>query len=689
MGVERLPDGYLLHSAHMAYAFTMHPDAGLDEPVLRHLHWGAPITAGDVAVLGDREPHRRRPSGAWSRPRAHDEEYVAQGGLRRDEPGLVVEFGDRVRDLRLGLRGHTVDGDTVTVVLADVHYPFEVELTYRVLADVDAIVRTTRLRNTGAEPVTVVRVASACWAPPARNGYVMTTLSGAVLTETQVTTRPLVVGRTGVETRAGTTGHEHQPWVALGHGNEVWSAALAWSGPHRTVVQTMDDGGTHLVQGVNDLGQHQRLEPGAELSLPESVGVYAPDGQQGASLRWQRYERRHVMRPGIRPVLYNSWEATHYDIRTSHQVELAKTAKDLGVELFVVDDGWFRDPGGDGTTKLGDWDPTPGLVAISDAVHALDLRFGVWVEPENVNADSDLHRAHPDWCYRWPTREPTIVPRLRHELVLDYSRADVRDHIVDTLDRLVTEARVDFLKWDMNRPLTELSTPDRMTALAHTEGLYDVLDRLIARHPNLLVESCAAGGGRIDHGIFRRAHWAWASDNTDALDRLYIQEGLSHLHAAATMMCWVTDAPGNLTPRHTPLRFRFHLAMCGLLGLGGDLLSMSDGELAAARALIAEYKEIRPTVQLGDQYRLGSASDDVFGVQYLHGDDIVVFTFARQVRHLLQRAELRLTGLDPEASYVDVESGARYGGSLLCHRGLYLELAGDYVSSLTRLRRTD
>jgi alpha-galactosidase len=609
--------------------------------------------------------------------------------LRRDEAALVVEFADGVRDLRPRLTRHEVDGDTLRIVLTDDHYPLDIELTYRVLADVDAIVRTTRLHNTGADPITVHRAASACWAPPPADGYTLTTLSGAVLAETQVTTRPLVTGRTVIETRAGTTGHEHQPWVALDRGGEVWSAALEWSGPHRTVVQTMADGGTHIVQGVNDLGQHHRLDPGAELTLPASVGIYAPDGHQGASLRWQRYERRHVLRDaGVdRPVLYNSWEATHYDVRVDHQIELATTARDLGVELFVVDDGWFREPGSDGTTSLGDWHPTPGLRAISDAVHAMGMRFGVWAEPENANADSDLYRAHPDWFYRWPTREPTLVPRLRHELVLDYTRADVRDHIVDTLDRLVTEAAVDFLKWDMNRPLTELSTPDRMTGREHTIGLYDVLDRLRERHPDLLIESCAAGGGRIDHGIFRRTHWAWASDNTDALDRLFIQEGYSHLHAPATMMCWVTDAPGNLSPRATPLRFRYHLAMCGLLGLGGDLLSMSDGDIATSREMIALYKEIRPTIQRGDQYRLGSAADEVFGVQYVHGDDVVVFTFARQVRHLLQRTELPLTALDQQASYVDVTSGQRLSGSLLLHCGLYLELAGDYVSSLTRLRR--
>jgi alpha-galactosidase len=684
MGVERVADGYLLRGGAMAYAFVVGREPALDEPVLRHLHWGAPITSADVTVLAEREPHRRRPSGAWSRPRAHDEEYVAHGGLRRDEAALVVEFADGVRDLRLAVREHHASGDTVTVVLADDHYPFEVELTYRVLADVDAIVRTTRLRNTGAEPVTVHRAASACWAPPPGDGYTLTTLSGAVLTETQVTTRPLATGRVVVETRAGTTGHEHQPWVALTADGAVWSAALEWSGPHRTVVQTMEDGGTHIVQGVNDLGQHHRLDPGATLTLPDSVGVYAHDGR--SAQRWQRYAQQHVLRPGPRPVLYNSWEATHYDVRTEHQVQLASAARDLGVELFVVDDGWFREPHSDGTASLGDWAPTPGLREIADAVHGMGLRFGVWVEPENVNEDSDIYRAHPEWCYRWPTREPTLVPRLRRELVLDLTRAEVRDHLVATLDRLVTEVGVDFLKWDMNRPLTELSTPDQMTALAHTRGVYDVLDRLIARHPDLLIESCAAGGGRIDHGIFRRAHWAWASDNTDAVDRLFIQEGMSELHPAATMMCWVTDAPGNLTPRATPLRFRFHVAMCGLLGLGGDLLSMPETSLAEARSLIATYKEIRPVVQEGVSYRLGTAADEVFGVQYTHGDDIVVFAFARQVRHLLQRVELRLTDLDPSASYED-DAGRRHSGALLMSRGLYLTLAGDYVSELFRLRR--
>jgi len=700
VSIESFGAGYLLRGAHVGYAFALHPEAALDEPVLRHLHWGAPITVADAAALADRDPDRARPSGAWSRPRAHEEELVTLGGLRRDEPVLDVEFADRVRGLALRLVSHGIHGSVDTelrVVLADTHYPLEIELGYRVLADVDAIVRTTTVRNTGAEPVYLHRAMSAGWAPPPGAGYTLTTLSGAVLAETQLTGRPLEVGRVVIETRAGSTGHEHQPWFALDRdGTEVWSAALEWSGSHRTVVQTAQDGGTHVVHGANELGHRQRLDPGESVDLPRSVGIYAPDGHQGSSLRWQRYERRYVLAQAARerPVLYNSWEATHYDVRLDHQLRLARRAAGLGVELFVVDDGWFRGDPSTGIDHLGDWDPAPvrfpaGLRVLADAVHDLGMRFGVWAEPEMANVDSDVHRAHPEWFYRWPTREPTLVPRLRHQLVLDYTRADVREHVVAALDRLISAADVDFLKWDMNRPITELysAEPDHPVALAHTRGLYEVLDRLRDRHPDLLLETCSAGGGRLDHGMFRRAHWAWASDNTDAVDRLSIQEGFGHLHAAAAMMCWVTDAPGTLSPRSVPLRFRFHVAMCGALGLGGDLLAMSEEDAAEARELIALYREVRPTVHQGDRYHLGTATEPLFGVQYVHGDDVLVFAFAPQVRHLLQRRELRLAGLDPAADYEDVDTGARYSGSLLLHRGLYLELAGDYVSSLTRLCR--
>lgn len=566
-------------------------------------------------------------------------------------------------------------------------------LHYKPAPGTDVVLRWVELTNTGTAPLEFDRLGSAGFCVPTVGGARLTFLSGQWAQEFTRRELMLPAGRFAIGSRYGVPGHNYAPWLAVQDpsGGQAWGVALAWPGSWEIDASVDPSGLTRVRAGR--LADSLVLDPGGTLASPAAALAYSAEGLDGLSRVWHTYERG-LARSGPRPVLYNSWEATTFAVDAASQLSLAQIAADVGAELFVVDDGWFRGDPSTGIDHLGDWDPAPvrfpsGLGVLADAVHSLGMRFGVWVEPEMANVDSDVYRAHPEWFYRWPTREPTLVPRLRHQLVLDYTRADVRDHVVAALDRLISSASVDFLKWDMNRPITELysTEPDRPVALAHTLGLYEVLDRLRDRHPDLLLETCSAGGGRLDHGMFRRAHWAWASDNTDVVDRLSIQEGFGHLHAAAAMMCWVTDAPGSLSPRSVPLRFRFHVAMCGALGLGGDLLAMSDSAAGEARELIALYRELRPTVHRGDRYHLGSAADPLFGVQYVHGDDVVVFAFALQVRHLMQRRELRLAGLDPAAVYVDVETGARYSGSLLLHRGLYLELAGDYFSLVTRLRR--
>ncbi|SDU59133.1 alpha-galactosidase [Jiangella alkaliphila] len=685
-------NAFLLSGAGFAYVLAVEPGGGV-----RHVHWGGPVAPSDVATLLA-EDAGDFGSNTWSSPRAHAEEFVQHGGRRFDESALGVEFADGVRALDLAYADHTIGPgrDTLAVRLEDRHYPFATELHYRVRGG--ALERWCEVINDGDEPLVLDRAYSAGWALPWQPSWAATWLAGMYAAETQVVRRPLGPGRLVLESRRGIPGHAAQPWLALDRAagddaGEVWSVALAWSGSWRLAAELAYDGRLHVTAGVNDFDLRHPLAPGASWTTPVSVGVFAGAGHDDLTDRWHAYERRHVVpRSGtVRPVLYNSWEATFFDVRPDSQLELARRAAGLGAELFVVDDGWFAGRN-DESAGIGDWTPDPeafpdGLTPLADEVHGLGMRFGLWVEPEAVSPDSALFRAHPDWIYQWPTR-PRTLARQTHLLAL--SRPDVRTHLVEALDALLSSAPIDALKWDLNRPLTEASDgldESGSVWIGHVEGFYDVLDRVRALHPDVWIESCASGGGRADLGVLSRTEWVWPSDNTDALERLSIQHGYAYVHSPHTMMAWVTDSPTYLTKRDIPLRFRFHSAMTGLLGIGGDLVSWSSSDLAEAAQYVAQYKRVRATVQYGVMRRLSGAPDDVTAVSYLSpsGHQLMVFAFAPSVRHLRRTVLLRLRGLDPAAVYVDTASGTRYSGALLMHHGLRVPLVGDYASELVVL----
>ncbi len=684
MTVERVGDSFLLNGDGFSYAFTTG---------LRHLYWGGPLDRADLPALAADNQHRAG-SNTWSLPRAHHEEFVAHGGRRFDEGALLVEFADGVTALDLAFVSAAIDGDALVVLLSDRFRPLSVALRYEVRGP--ALVRSVAVGNRGESVVTLVRAASATWAPPWQARYGVTTLSGGYAAETNVRRQDLVVGKVVLESRRGVPGHAHQPWLAVdggsvseGHG-EIWSVAVAHGGSWKLVAELSGDGHTHVTGGVNDFDLRLAVAPGSSIELPATVGVYAPAGYADLTARWYRYERGHVLpRPSqVRPVLYNSWESTFFDVRHDDQVALARVARDLGVELFVVDDGWFGDRPDD-RGGLGDWRSDPaklpgGLAALADEVHALGMRFGVWVEPEAVTPDSDLYRDHPDWIARWPDRDPAAV---RHSYGLDFGLPAVQDWAFATLDRIVRDGRADFLKWDLNRSLTDMTGA---AAFAHEAGFRAVVDRLRAAHPDLWLETCASGGGRADLATLSRFELSWPSDNTDAFERLSIQEGYSLVHSPLTMSCWVTDSPGYLSHRAVPLAFRFHVAMTGILGIGGTIGRWPAAERAEAAGYVARYKEIRDTVQLGARYRLGAArSDDRVAVCCVAADgtQVALFVFARTVRQDCGDPPVRLRGLDPAARYRDVDSGAGYGGAFLMNHGLRPLLRGDYASVLVVMER--
>lgn len=703
MLVTRLDDcnAVVLRTTESSYAFCW---AQPNLP-LRHLHWGGPITDADVRALTSTEPQVRVSTSAAARPRASVEEYPVWGGLRREEVALKLEMPDGVRSVELAIRDVQVTDVGVVVSLADTHYPVQVELSYRVDEASDAIVRSARITNGGEAPLFVDQAFSASWPVPARPSPTLLTLSGMYGAESRITRNPLPPGHFVLESRSGIPGHDALPFVAVDaaateESGEVWSVAVAWSGSWKIATQLADDGGLHIVGGVNDFDLRHRLAPGATLALPDTVGIHTTAGLAGMTQRWHRYQRSVLPLPDRpRPVHYNSWEAAYYDVEYGQQIDLATVAADLGVELFVIDDGWFAGRKTD-VAGLGDWTPDatkfPGdaMQRLSDEVHAMGMQFGLWVEPEMVNADSDLFRTHPDWIYQWPTREPTIA---RHQLMLDFSRIGVQDWAIASLDALVGANRLDYLKWDMNRPLAEpnsISVADGGSVwIEHVRGLYRVWDELRSRFPDLWIESCASGGGREDLGAIARTHWVWPSDNTDPLERLEIQRGYSMINLPITMSSWVTDRPA-LGRRDTPLRFRFHVAMSGLLAIGGDIRSWSDADRSSAREYVALYKQIRPLVQFGELFRLDSPDPgrtDALAYVSENGSRAAVFVFARSMMHTQVKQLIRIRGLVPEATYrlTNTVTGevAEFSGAFLTGHGILVPLTGHYDSTIVLLDR--
>ncbi len=466
------------------------------------------------------------------------------------------------------------------------------------------------------------------------------------------------------------------------------------------MVETTPYGEVHYVGGVNDFDFRYHLAEREQLELPAFVGVYSNKGFGGISRSWHAYEREHVLPAApeaVRPVLYNSWEATAFAVNEHNQIELAKKAAEVGSEVFVVDDGWFGARAND-HTGLGDWTVNPekfprGLNPLIAHVNALGMRFGLWVEPEMVNVESDLYREHPDWVYHFRQRSRT---ESRNQLMLNLARDDVRDWMVATLEGLLSQHAIEFIKWDLNRSLSEPGWPDEVGRnpqrvwLDHTRNLYWVFDELRRRHPRVAFESCAGGGGRVDLGILARVEQVWTSDNTDALDRLRIQEGFSYAYAPRVMMCWVTDCPNLLTKRTVPLRYRFHVAMAGALGIGGNLSHWTAQEQEEARSFIAHYKRVRSTIQNGLLYRLRSPrSGKVAASQYVaqDGSEVVVFVWGHSQQFGEGRVALRLHGLQEEAHYVDDQNGVTYSGAFLAQQGLSVKLVGDYGSHMIHLFR--
>ena len=622
-----------------------------------------------------------------------------EGGPRFVRPALSVRTDER-RGTEWSFETYEADGDELRLRFSD--SGLGITLHYRMRAGTDVVERWVTLANEGPA-LEVLRADSAAWTLPHRDGWRLSQLHGRWAAESRLVRSELTYGEKVIGSRRGHTSHQHLPWVALdADGRPPRSGARSTGAPSAGRApggSPWPNSRTRACRSPAASGTTTRgccgWSRGRASSHPSSRGCGATADSAARAVPGTPTSARYVIPDADqhRPVLYNSWEATEFDISEEQQGALARRAAAMGVELFVVDDGWFGARTSD-RAGLGDWTPNPdrfpaGLKPLADEVHALGMQFGIWVEPEMVNPDSELYRAHPDWVQFQPGRKRT---ELRNQLVLNLAREDVQEYLWEQLDTLLSSAPIDYVKWDFNRCFTDAGWPGEAYPqrlwVDHVHALYRLLDRLRAAHPGVAFESCSGGGGRIDLGIMARTDQVWTSDNTDPLDRLAIQHGFSQVHPARAMAAWVTDSPNDqLNGRVSSLRFRFVSAMAGVLGVGGDLTRWSDEELAEARTWVELYKEIRPVVQGGDLYRLRAPEGGLSAVQYSRDGEVVVLAWLQAQHYGEPVAPVRLRGLDPAAAYECLETGEVHRGAVLLHHGLRTGLRGDLDAAVFRLRR--
>lgn len=651
-------------------------------------------------------PHRTH---FITRADAAPAEYVPYGLRPFTGADLVVQRPGRERGSWWTFDSATQDGDrALRLDFTDEELGLRAALHYETVPGTDVILRWTELSCTGDEELRLERIDSVAVNIPVTDGARLTYLTGQWSQEFRRTQLELTRGRFEMASTQGVPGHAYAPWLAVqdaagpAEGNTpTYGIALEWSGNWHLTADAEPGGAVRVRAGRVPHEGAVRLAPGATLTTPRLACAFSPEGLDGLARVWHRYERRlsGERMHRTRKVLYNSWEATGFDVDAGSQLELAEIAAGMGAELFVVDDGWFTGRH-DETGGLGDWYPDPakfpdGFDQFIDRIRATGMDFGLWVEPEAISPNSALHAEHPEWVYRIDGRPATLV---REQLLLDLGREDVQDFVIATFDRLLGDHAVSYLKWDMNRPPTERGRPgggpveEQDLDAAHVAGYLRVLDHLRTRHPHVTVEGCAGGGGRIEHATLARTDVVWPSDNTAPLDRLAIQYGYLHAHAPHTMSSWVTDSPGVFDPRPRSLAFRFVTAMAGVLGIGADIRTWSAGQRAEAARWVSRYKEVRDLIHHGEVRLLGTPADATCGVQYEEEDGARIAVTAWNTGRLDgaplvpgRAARLRLRGLDPAARYTDQHTKTVHSGAHLIHYGLPFAWTAQYDAELVVL----
>ena len=609
-------------------------------------------------------------------------------------PGLPATFARREGD-----------AETLEIELMDRLTGLRVTAVYGVFERTGAITRSLRLKNESGEDMQINGVLSAS-APVHGSGYDVIHLKGAWARERHVMRQTQGEGEYRIFSQRGASGHEANPFLALCErsatefSGEVWAVSLVYSGSFEALSYVNNTENSRLSIGLNPDVFTWKLEPGETFVSPEAAMVYSPDGLNGMSHAFHRLYSENLMRSKWferdRPILINNWEATYFNFNEEKILQIARRAKELGVEMLVLDDGWFGKRNTD-NCSLGDWVVNPeklpgGLNGLSDRLHDLGLKFGLWFEPEMISPDSDLYRAHPDWCLHVDGRARV---EMRNQLILDLSRKEVQDYIIESVSAVLESARIEYVKWDMNRNMTEpfsgAQTPERQKETQHRYmlGLYRVLEEITARFPEILFESCSGGGGRFDPGMLYYMPQTWTSDDSDAAERMFIQYGTSFVYPPCAMGAHVSAVPNHQTGRTTAMQTRGDVALGGNFGFELDLSQLSDADAETVRRLIEREKQVRTLVRTGEFTRLLSPFDHPYAAWQFRARDnseALICAYRLMTRPATPHLLLRVSGLDESAVYMD-DDGNTCSGAALTRYGLWLHLPGDFTSKVIHLRR--
>lgn len=698
--------GYFqLQGAGFTYLLGVSPNGDL-----HHLYWGKPLSAAALKKL----------LAEWKKRAVETEHHISREFQRREfpdfghndlrTPAFQLEMADGYRiseflydsfqvlpgkpDFGPGPSSRVEEADqaqTLKILLKDKLQKLELDLYYTLYPTRNLLVRRTILRNRGPKPVSILKLASASLdLPPDPGPWRLVRFPGRWAKERQMKEGALQEGTLRLESRRGISSHEMNPFAMVTRGDadeekgEVYGFALATSGNWLIETELFRDQTLRVNAGLNDFNFKWRLEPGKAFVTPECVMAYSTSGFSGLSFNLHRFVRERVIggfwqnRP--RPMLLNNWEATYFKFNHDKLLQIARAGKEAGLELFVLDDGWFgkRD---DDTTSLGDWFVDKrklprGLRGLSDDIHGLGLKFGLWIEPEMVSPKSLLYKKHPDWCLHVPGRRRRMA---RSQLVLDISRPEVRDYLFEAIGKALEEARVDYVKWDMNRSLSEVGNetlpPNRQGELyfRYVMGVYDLMERLNRRFPKVLFEGCSGGGARFDLGILHYHPQIWTSDNTDGLDRIFIQYATSFAYPPLVMGAHISSVPNHITHRSMSLKWRALAALSGNFGVEADITKWKPSERKELAGYIRLYKEIRPIVQFGDFYRLENPyQSNRASWMFVSPDQKEALVFVFQVKTPKKGEKvkgLRLKGLDADKTYEFLGEGSKLSGKKLMKDG--------------------
>lgn len=602
--------------------------------------------------------------------------------------------------------GKESECSTLELLCKDLVIGLEVILSYSVFEDVNAVTRSVQVKNAGEEEIYLTKVLSACLDMD-NDEYDLITLHGSWARERHVQRKAVGFGKQGVFSTRGEPGHQDHPFMALANKNstqdhgDVYGFNFVYSGNFMASVEMNQFESVRAVIGINPSDFKWKLEVGETFQAPEAVLVYSSQGIGGMSRTFHDLYRNHLIRGEYkdkkRPILINNWEATYFDFDTEKLLSIAKEASSLGIEMLVMDDGWFGTRSSD-NCALGDWVVNEdklqgGLENLVKEVNKLGMKFGIWFEPEMISPDSELYRAHPDWAIGIPNRTAGLA---RNQYVLDFSRKEVIDYIYESMAAILKSANIEYVKWDMNRPLSDIGSAlldsHRQGELYHSYvlGVYELQERLTKEFPQILLENCSGGGARFDPGMLYYSPQIWCSDDTDAIERLAIQEGTAMIYPLSTIGAHVSDAPNHTVGRVTPFETRGYVALAGTFGYELDVTKIPQEDRDMIPKQVELYHKYNDLVREGDYYRIASYSEnnrfDCWQVVSKDKKESLVTFIQVLNRPNSHSRKVKLKGLDPLKQYKIDDKEKLYMGSTLMNAGILIQNPwGDFKGQLIHL----